>query len=121
MPRPRVNIDLGELEKLCVLQCTDQEIAGFFGVSTRTIERRRKGRRFREVMERGQAKGRISVRRNLFRLAGGDSAVAAIFLAKNHLGLKDVVGNEHSGPEGAPIPVSLAETLRESMKNYEPR
>src|SRR5690242_7457403 len=121
MPRPKAKIDLSELEKLSVLQCTDEEIAAFFGVSTRTIERRRKVRRFREVMDRGKGKGRISVRRNLFRLAGGDSAVAAIFLAKNHLGFKDVIANEHSGPEGAPIPVSLADTLRERIKNNESR
>jgi hypothetical protein len=120
MARPKVKIDLGELEKLCVLQCTDDEIAGFLGVSTRTIERRRKARRFREVMERGKAKGRISVRRHLFQLAD-QKAAAAIFLAKNLLGFKDVIANEHSGPEGAPIPVSLADILRERMKNNEPQ
>ena len=47
MPRPEANIDLEELEKLCVMQCTDEEIAAFFGVSTRTIERRRKVQSFR--------------------------------------------------------------------------
>jgi len=31
-----------ELEKLAALQCTDEEIASWFGVTTRTIERRRK-------------------------------------------------------------------------------
>ena len=68
MPRPKVHIDLGELEKLSTLQCTNEEIAGFFGVSTRTLDRRRKGRRFLEAMERGKAKGKISIRRNLYRL-----------------------------------------------------
>jgi hypothetical protein len=33
MARPRVNIDLGELEKLATLQCTEEEIAGFLGIS----------------------------------------------------------------------------------------
>ena len=118
MPRPESQIDLAELEKLYSLQCTDEEAAAFFGVSTRTIERRRKVQSFREAMERGKAKGRISVRRHLFRLAGGGSAAAAIFLAKNLLGFKDVVANEHSGPAGAPIQMSLAETLRErKIKN----
>ena len=37
----RSEIDLNELEKLSGLQCTDEEIAAWFGVSTRTIERRR--------------------------------------------------------------------------------
>ena len=66
MGRPEAKIDLAELEKLCGIQCTDEEIAAFFGVSTRTIERRRKVQSFADVMERGRAKGRASVRRNLF-------------------------------------------------------
>jgi hypothetical protein len=116
MPRPEAKIDLQELEKLCAMQCTDEEIAAFLGVSTRTIERRRKVPRFREAMERGRAKGRGSLRRNLFRLAMNGNLGATIFLAKNHLGYKDVVSNEHSGPEGGPIQMSLAEILRERKK-----
>ena len=53
-------------------------------------------------MDRGRAKGRVSVRRNLFRLAAAGNVAAAIFLAKNLLGYKDFVTNEHSGPGGAP-------------------
>jgi hypothetical protein len=116
MPRPEANIDLAELEKLCAMQCTDQEIAAFLGVSTRTIERRRKLQSFREAMECGKAKGRVSVRRNLFRLATNGNLGANIFLAKNLLGYKDVVANEHSGPEGGPIQMSLADVLRERKK-----
>jgi len=115
MPRPKSEIDLDELEKLCAMQCTDQEIASILGVSTRTIERR-KVQSFREAMERGKAKGRVSVRRNLFRLATNGNLGANIFLAKNLLGYKDVVSNEHSGPEGGPIEISLADVLRERKK-----
>ena len=116
MPRPKSEIDLDELEKLCAMQCTDQEIASILGVSTRTIERRRQVQSFREAMERGKAKGRVSVRRNLFRLATSGNLGANIFLAKNLLGYKDVVSNEHSGPEGGPIEMSLADVLRERKK-----
>ncbi len=103
MARPEAIIDLAELEKLCGMQCTDEEIAAFFGVSTRTIERRRKEKQFSEIMERAKAKGRVSVRRSLFRLAAAGNIAAAIFLAKNLLGYKDVVNTEHSGPGGGPI------------------
>src|SRR5206468_1462316 len=51
------------------MQCTDEEVAAFFGVSTRTIERRRKVKKFSEAMDRAKAKGRVSVRRSLFKLA----------------------------------------------------
>jgi hypothetical protein len=53
-----VPIDLAQLERLSALQCTDEEIAHWFGVTTRTIERRRQDPKFKEVMERGKAKGR---------------------------------------------------------------
>jgi hypothetical protein len=108
MARPETKIDLVELEKLCSMQCTDEEVAAFFGVSTKTIERRRKVERFREIMDNAKAKGRISVRRNLFRLASNGNVAAAIFLSKNLLGYKDVHSNEHSGPDGGPLQVSVA-------------
>jgi hypothetical protein len=106
MARPKVKIDLAELEKLCVMQCTDDEVAAFFGVSTRTIERRRQVKKFNEVMERAKAKGRVSVRRALFRLANNGNIAAAIFLSKNLLGYKDYVNSELTGAAGGPIQIA---------------
>jgi hypothetical protein len=106
MARPEAKIDLVELEKLCGMQCTDEEIAAFFGVSTRTIERRRKVKRFSDVMDNAKAKGRVSVRRSLFRMAAKDNVAAAIFLSKNLLGYRDVVNTEHSGLAGGPIQIA---------------
>jgi hypothetical protein len=101
-----VKIDLAELEKLCGMQCTDEEVAAFFGVSTRTIVRRRRVQKFNEIMENARAKGRVSVRRSLFRLANAGNIAAAIFLAKNLLCYRDVVNTEHSGLAGGPIQVA---------------
>jgi hypothetical protein len=109
--RPEAKIDLAELEKLCGMQCTDEEIAAFFGVSTRTIERRRKVQRFGEVMDRAKAKGRVSVRRSLFKLAAAGNVAAAIFLSKNLLGYRDVVNTEHSGLAGGPIELTARPNL----------
>jgi hypothetical protein len=103
MPRPKTKIDLTELEKLYGMQCTDEEVAAFVGVSTRTLARRREVKKFAEVIDRAKARGRVSVRRALFRLAAAGNIAAAIFLAKNLLGYKDIVSNEHSGPDGSPI------------------
>jgi hypothetical protein len=103
--RKSVRINLGELEKLCALQCTDEEIAAFFEVSVRTIERRRGKPAFAKAMERGKAKGRVSLRRSLFGLAMKGNPAANIFLAKNLLGYRNVVSNEHSGPGGGAIPI----------------
>ena len=103
MARPKVKIDLGELEKLCGMQCTIDEIAAFFGISSRTIERRRKVEKFRAIMDNAYAKGRVSVRRALFKLAGQGNVAAAIFLSKNLLGYRDVVNTELTGARGGPI------------------
>jgi hypothetical protein len=106
MARPEAKIDLGELEKLCGMQCTDEEIAAFFAISTRTIERRRKVQKFREIMDNAKAKGRVSVRRSLFKLAANGNVAAAIFLSKNLLGYRDVLNTEHTGLAGGPIQIA---------------
>jgi hypothetical protein len=104
--RKAVRIDLVELEKLSAMQCTDDEVAAFLGVTVRTIERRRQQQpAFAAAMERGRAKGRISVRRTLHSQAAQGSVAAAIFLAKNLLGYRDVRRNEHSGPDGSRIAI----------------
>jgi len=108
-----VKIDLAELEKLYGMQCTDEEVAGFLGISTRTLARRKQVKKNAEVVDRAKAKGRVSVRRFLFRQAANGNIAAAIFLAKNVLGYKDVVSNEHSGPEGGPVPLSVVEVLHQ--------
>src|SRR5258708_6386179 len=71
-------IDEAELEKLAVLQCTDEEIAAWFGVTTRTIERRRKVPKFAEILARGKAKGRISVRRQQMKLLEKGNATMGV-------------------------------------------
>ena len=91
------SINLGELEKLAALQCTDEEIAGWFGVSTRTIERRRKSRVFAETMERGRAKGRISLRRAQLKMLENGSATMGIWLGKQYLGQADELNINASG------------------------
>ena len=101
--RKAININLVELEKLCTLQCTDVEIAAFFKVSARTIERRKSQPAFAEAVERGRSQGRLSVRRMLFGQAAKGNVAAAIFLAKNILGYRDIVANELSGPNGTAI------------------
>src|SRR5437764_14370854 len=111
MPLPKAKIDLAELEKLCAMQCTDEEVAAFFGVSSRTIVRRRQVKKFNEIMERAKAKGRVSVRRNLFRLANNGNIAAAIFLSKNLLGYRDVVNTEHTGSAGGPIQIAARPNL----------
>jgi hypothetical protein len=98
-------IDVAELERLSAMQCTDEEIAAWFKVTTRTIERRRRNRTFAEVMDRGKAKGRISVRRMQMKLLEQGNATMGVWLGKQILGQTDEIRHEISG--GIYLGVSL--------------
>ena len=89
--RPRKEIGLEQFKKLCGLQCTLAEIAGFFDCSEDTIEnwcKRELHRGFSDAFKEYSASGKISLRRNQFRLAE-KSAAMAIFLGKQYLEQKD--------------------------------
>jgi hypothetical protein len=86
--RRSVQIDVVELEKLCALQCTHAELAAWFNVSPRTIEARRKQPQFYGAMERGKAKGRISVRRAQMRLLEAGNATMGVWLGNSCSGRK---------------------------------
>lgn len=93
MGRKRIEIERREFEKLCGMQCTKEEIAGFFDVSEDTVERwvrRTYKAGFAEVWAAKSAGGRASLRRTQFALAEKYPAMA-IFLGKNYLGQSDRV------------------------------
>ena len=91
MARPQKEIDKKAFESLCGLQCTKEEIAGFFDCSEDTIERwcgRTYGKSFAAVFAIKRGAGRISLRRSQFRLAEKNAAMA-IWLGKQYLGQRD--------------------------------
>ena len=92
MARPRKEISQTEFEKLCGLQCTQQEICDWFGVTDKTLSgwcRRTYKKSFSEVFEQKRGIGKASLRRMQWQLAE-KSAAMAIFLGKNYLGQTDV-------------------------------
>ncbi len=114
--RKAIPIDLIELEKLCSMYCTDEDIAGFFNVSVRTIESRRKKPDFTEAMNRGRAKGRISLRRAQMKLVEKGNAPMSIWLGKQWLNQRDVTPIELSGLNGNPVKISW-EVIREILSD----
>ena len=93
--QPKAQIDYKELEKLCVMQCTLIEIAAFFGVSKQTILNRQEADpEMYACMERGRAKGRISVRRAQLRMLEAGNATMGVWLGKQLLGQRDVEREE---------------------------
>ena len=91
MGRPRIELDPAEIEKLCRLNCTMDEIAAFFECSVDTIERRMKeDEDLKLAIEKGRATGKISLRRKQFQiLEDSNSASMAIWLGKQLLGQRD--------------------------------
>lgn len=93
MGRPAKAIDQKQFENLCSLQCTHEEICGWFDVCPDTLEKWCKqtyGRdmTFSKVFAIKRAGGRISLRRSQFRLAEKNAAMA-IWLGKQYLGQSD--------------------------------
>lgn len=90
--RPKIEINQQNFESLCGLQCTLEEIAGFFKCSVDTIERWCKetyGETFAETYKKHSDVGKISLRRHQFKLAE-KNATMAIWLGKQILGQRDV-------------------------------
>lgn len=88
MARPRIEIDANQFEKLCSIQCTLNEIAGFFNCSSDTIERwckREYKESFADTYKKYSAGGKISLRRYQFKMAEHNAAMA-IWLGKQYLG-----------------------------------
>jgi len=104
----RAEIDLGELEKLAALHPTDNELACWFGVSTKTIERRKSEPDFATALERGLAKGKLNLRRIQLKMAETNAAMA-IFLGKNMLGQADQVMHSMDVLVSVMIPSALEE------------
>lgn len=91
LPRPRKEIDQKAFESLCGLQCTKEEICGFFDLTDKTLEnwcRRTYKAGFSEVFKQKRGLGKISLRRHQWRLAE-KSAAMAIWLGRNYLGQKE--------------------------------
>lgn len=97
--RPQVEIDRDTFEKLCVLQCTKQDIANWFECSEDSIERwakREYGETFAVVFAQKRQKGKVSLRRMQWASAEKGNVTMLIWLGKQYLGQKDQQGIEIS-------------------------
>lgn len=93
MARPRKEIDKTEFEKLCGIQCTEEEICAWFGVTDKTLSswcKRTYGQSFSETFRQKRGIGRIALRRAQFQLMK-KNATMAIWLGKQWLGQTDKV------------------------------
>lgn len=87
MARPKIQIDYVSVEKLANMQCTQEEIASFLGVSVRTLQR---DEEFCRIYKKGQDNGKMSLRRIQYKLAEKNPTMA-IWLGKQYLGQSDKI------------------------------
>lgn len=92
MARPKKEIDYDVVEKLASIQCTQEEIANFLGLSVRTLQR---DEEFCRLYKKGQDNGKMSLRRYQFKLAEKNTSMA-IFLGKQYLGQRDVIETDNN-------------------------
>lgn len=89
--RPKKDINLVELQRLCTLNCTMPEIAAFFDLPLRTLEDRyTNDEEVRSTIQKGRELGKLSIRRKQMQIMEQqNNATMAIWLGKNLLGQRD--------------------------------
>lgn len=108
--KPKTPIDVVELENLAKLHATQADMAAHFGLTKRAIEYRvadvetmypvdngTEELTFKEIIERGNARGRVSLRQSQFKLAIDGNATMQIWLGKQLLGQSDEQKITHAG------------------------
>jgi hypothetical protein len=119
MARPRKEIDQKQFENLCGLQCTLEEICGWFGVTDKTLDgwcKRTYRASFSEVFRQKRGLGKVSLRRSQWRLAEKNASMA-IWLGKQYLGQRDIV--ELGLPTDNTQDDALSVSLREMAEGLE--
>lgn len=114
MARPVIEIKKEQFESLCNLQCTLDEIAGFFKCSGDTIERwckRTYNQGFADIYKIYSQNGKISLRRYQYKLAEKHPNMA-IWLGKQWLGQTDKIEQTTSFEDLTP----LADLIRRKEK-----
>ena len=88
MARPKKVINQKQFESLCAIQCTQEEICNVLDVTDKTLTRwcnEVYDLSFSEVYEQKRDIGRMSLRRNQFKLAESGNTTMQIWLGKQVL------------------------------------
>lgn len=113
MARPKKEINYETVEKLANIQCTQEEIASFLGLSVRTLQR---DEEFCRIYKKGQDNGKMSLRRMQFKLAE-KNATMALWLGKQYLGQRDSFPDEVNYTEVNKGIMNIANLINNPVKN----
>lgn len=110
--KPKIEIDLCEVERLAAQGLTQEQIALCLGISARAYQYKKKDdAEIAAAVKRGQARGISTVTNKLFELCEEGNLGAICFYMKTRGGWSEKQQVEHSGPDGGPIKAQIDATL----------
>jgi hypothetical protein len=120
--RPKVQIDWDQVEKLCVIACTGEEIADFIGIDYDTLVtaiKRKFKKTFSEYFAQKSVKGTASLRRRQFEAAMAGDRTMMIWLGKQRLGQSEKVTSINKTELEATVTTIDREELRKANEELE--
>ena len=113
MGRPKIDIDYEALDKMLGIQCTAEECACVFGISSDTLVTRIKEDHhmtFSEYFKLKRGAGKVSLRRKQYEMSKKNPTMA-IWLGKQWLNQSDKRDIKHTGDSDNPVVIKDAEGL----------
>ena len=106
--KPKIEINLKQVEALAARGLTQQQIADSLGISESTLyTNKRENADFAEAIKRGKAKGIATVTNKLFAKIEEGNLTATIFYLKTQAGWKETSVNEITSPDGSLAPTRI--------------
>lgn len=116
--KPKIHIDLKQVESLAANGLTDEQIASALGISRTTLaSRKRENEQFVQAIKRGKAKGIALVTNKLMESIKGGNMTGMIFFLKTQAGWKETTVQEHTGANGGVIQVNTTAMSAEEAYN----
>ena len=116
--KPKIHIDLKQVESLAANGLTDEQIASALGISRTTLSnRKRENEQFVQAIKRGKAKGIALVTNKLMESIKGGNMTGMIFFLKTQAGWKETNLHEVTGANGGAIQVNTTAMSAEEAYN----
>lgn len=115
--KPKIQIDLKQVESLAANGLTQEQIAAALGISESTLTKRKKENTdFTDAIKRGKAKGIALVTNKLMESIKGGNMTAMIFFLKTQAGWKETNVQEHTGANGKDLIPSAKQMTTDELK-----
>ncbi len=115
--KPKIQIDLKQVESLAANGLTQEQIAAALGISESTLTKRKKENTdFADAIKRGKAKGIALVTNKLMESIKGGNMTAMIFFLKTQAGWKETNIQEHTGANGKDLIPSAKQMTTDELK-----